>query len=99
MYKKTVPKTVNLPDERSFILRYRRATRNELPANVTIKKTYKQRAAPTNKRRRIRGRGLGNFIKKLMKHSTVRKLGKAALKELPAVYGKALQKLANKNLR
>ena len=90
-----MPKTVNLPDERSFILRYRRATRNELPANVTIKKTYKQRAAPTNKRRRIRG----SFIKKLMKHSTVRKLGKAALKELPTVYGKVLQKLANKNLR
>ena len=34
-----------------------------------------------------------------MKHSTVRKLGKAALKELPTVYGKVLQKLANKNLR
>ena len=41
MVRRTVPKTVNLPDERSLFSRFRRATRHELPANVKIKETYK----------------------------------------------------------
>ena len=71
--RRTVPKTVNLPD-RSFVSRYRRATRNELPSNFKIGKTSKQRVKTKNKRRRIRGRGLGSFIKILMKKPIVENL-------------------------
>lgn len=96
--RKTVPKIVNIPDRRRSILRYKRANRNELLANAKIIKPYKQRAAPKNKRRRIRGRGLGNFIKTYMKNSTVRTL-RTALKELPNVHDKALKKVKNKKLK
>lgn len=71
--RRTVPKTVNLPD-RSFVSRYRGATRNELPSNFKIGKTSKQRVKTKNKRRRIRGRGLGSFIKILMKKPIVENL-------------------------
>lgn len=73
MVRRTVPKTVNLPD-RSFVCRYRRATRNELPSNLKIGKTSKQRVKTKNKRRRIRGRGLDSFIKILMKKPIVENL-------------------------
>ena len=73
MVQRTVPKTVNLPD-RSFVCRYRRATRNELPSNLKIGKTSKQRVKTKNKRRRIRGRGLDSFIKILMKKPIVENL-------------------------
>ena len=39
------PKRVTLPNGRSFLARYRRATRVELPANVRLNRPYKQRAA------------------------------------------------------
>lgn len=73
MVRRTVPKTVNLPD-RSFVCCYRRATRNELPSNLKIGKTSKQRVKTKNKRRRIRGRGLDSFIKILMKKPIVETL-------------------------
>lgn len=73
MVRRTVPKTVNLPG-RSFVCRYRRATRNELPSNLKIGKTSKQRVKTKNKRRRIRGRGLDSFIKILMKKPIVETL-------------------------
>ena len=73
MVRRTVPKTVNLPD-RSFVCCHRRATRNELPSNLKIGKTSKQRVKTKNKRRRIRGRGLDSFIKILMKKPIVENL-------------------------
>ena len=46
MVKRQKPKRVTLPNGRTFLARYRRATRTELPANVRLKRSYKQRAAP-----------------------------------------------------
>ena len=54
MIKRQTPKRVTLPNGRTFLARYRRATRNDLPANVTFPRVYKERAAPKNKRRRGR---------------------------------------------
>ena len=54
MIKRAQPKRVTLPNGRTFIARYRRATRNDLPDNVNLPRIYKQRAAPKNKRRRRR---------------------------------------------
>ena len=53
MNKRRTPKRVTLPDGRTFLARYRRATRNELPHNVNLIRPYKDRAAPKGKRRRL----------------------------------------------
>ena len=63
MVKIAVLKVVVLPNGTRFTARYKRATRASLPANITLNRTYKQRAAPRNRRRRRqRGRGIGNLI-------------------------------------
>ena len=87
MIKRATPKRVTLPNGRTFLARYRRATRDDFPPNI------KERAAPKGKRRRRRvvsyrerqraalrrraraqrGRGLGSIFKKAYK------LGKRAL--------------------
>ena len=97
MIKRDRPKRVTLPNGRSFLARYRRATRDELPANIDFPRVYKQRVAPKGRRRKNRyrerqratlrrraqrGRGIGSFLKKGFK------LGKRALK---SSLGKNLQ--------
>ena len=54
MIKRATPKKVTLPNGRTFLARYRRATRDDLPPNVTFPRVYKERAAPKGKRRRRR---------------------------------------------
>ena len=54
MIKRERPKRVTLPDDRTFLARYRRATRDDLPPNIILPRVYKQRAAPKGKRRRNR---------------------------------------------
>ena len=54
MIKRATPKRVTLPDGRTFLARYRRATRDDLPPNISLPRVYKQRAAPKGKRRRNR---------------------------------------------
>ena len=83
MVQRATPKRVNLPNGRSLVARYRRIPRDRLPANVTIKRRYKQRPAPKNKRRRQGARGLFSFIKKVVKIPAVKALRTAALKEVP----------------
>ena len=46
MVRRRNPKRVTLPNSRTFLGRYRRATRIELHANVQLKRPYRQRAAP-----------------------------------------------------
>ena len=53
MIKRRTPKRVTLPDGRTLLARYKRATRNELPRNVNLIRPYKQRAAPKGRRRRL----------------------------------------------
>ena len=52
MIKRERPKRVTLPDGRTFLARYRRATRDDLPPNIEFPRVYKQRAAPKGKRRK-----------------------------------------------
>ena len=54
MIKRAQPKRVTLPDGRSFLARYRRATRDDLSPNISLPRIYKERAAPKGKRRRRR---------------------------------------------
>ena len=83
MIKRRTSKRVTLPDGRTFLARYRRATRNELPRNVNLIRPYKQRAAPKGKRKRRRvnqhGTGFGSTLKKAVnfgKKAFNSKLGK-----------------------
>ena len=52
MIKRRTPKRVTLPEGRTFLARYKRATRDDLPPNINLIRPYKQRAAPKGKRRR-----------------------------------------------
>ena len=54
MIKRATPKRVTLPNGRSFLARYRRATRDDFPPNISLPRIYKERAAPKGKRRRRR---------------------------------------------
>ena len=54
MIKRATPKRVTLPDGRTFLARYRRATRDDLPPNISFPRIYKERAAPKGKGRRRR---------------------------------------------
>ena len=55
MIKRATPKRVTLPDGRTFLARYKRATREDLPPNINLPRVYKERVAPKGRRRR-RGR-------------------------------------------
>ena len=61
MIKRATPKRVTLPDGRTFLARYRRATREDLPPNINLPRVYKERAAPKGRRRRRRRRRLAPY--------------------------------------
>ena len=48
MVKRAKPKRINLPNGRLFFARYERIRRERLLPNVTIKRSYEQRPAPSN---------------------------------------------------
>ena len=64
MMKLNVPKRVTLPHDRTFVARYKRIPRDQLPPNIVMRRTYTQTAAPRGRRRRQRGRRIFDFVKK-----------------------------------
>ena len=108
MVKRQKPKRVTLPNGRTFLARYRRATRTELPANVRLERPYKQRAAPKGRRRRVKQSGRGfksafkkafNFAKKISKNKAVRNIGRAIISEAPGALEGLSKKVKNKKLK
>ena len=108
MVKRQNPKRVTLPNGRTFLARYRRATRTELPANVRLERPYKQRAAPKGRRRRVKQGGRGfksafkkafNFAKKISKNKAVRNIGRAIISEAPGALESLSKKVKNKKLK
>ena len=107
MKKLDVPKRVTLPNGRTFTARFRRATRTELPNNITMKRTYRNnfakgaRRRPTGRRRRRvqSGRGLFSFIKKVAKNPILRNIARTGAQYLPGLYQGATNKIKNKNLK
>ena len=51
MIKRANLKRVTLPNGRTFLARYNRATCTDLPANVRLERPYRKRAASKGKRR------------------------------------------------
>ena len=105
MKKLDVPKRVTLPNNgRTFTARFRRATRAELPNNITMRRTYKNNFAKGARRRpRTRraqsGRGLFSFIKKVAKNPILKDIARTGAKYLPGLYRGATSKIKNKNLK
>ena len=64
MMKLNVPKRVTLPNDRTFVARYKRIPRDQLPRNIVMRRTYTQTAAPRGRRHRQRGRRIFDFVKK-----------------------------------
>lgn len=77
------PRGATLPDSLSFLAKYKRVPRGSLLPNVTVRRRYKQRVAPKN-RRRERGRGFFDFdfVKNVAKYPAVKALWRAALKRV-----------------
>ena len=111
MVKRQNPKRVSLPNGRTFYAKYKRTTRAELPANVHLQRSYRQRAAPRGRRRTAvvrqqRGRGFKsvlkkafNFAKKAAKNKSVRNIGRAIISEVPTALEGLTKKVKNKKLR
>ena len=110
MVKRQNPKRVTLPNGRTFYAKYKRTTRAELPANVVLRRGYKQRAAPRGRRRTVAGRQRGrgfksffkkafNFGKKAAKNKTVRNIARTLLNEAPGAVEALSKKVNNKKLR
>ena len=98
MEKLNVPKRVTLPNGRTFVARYKRISRGELPVNIRMRRTYRQRAAPRGRRRRQRGQGIFSFIKKAAKNPLVRSIAKKGLEYAPGIYHNLTKRVKNKTL-
>ena len=100
MRKLAVPKRVTLPNGRSFVARYEKIKRSELPPNIRMRRTYRQRAAPRNSRRRVvRGRGIVSTVKKIISNPTVRALAKKGLEYAPGIYHNITKRIKNKKVQ
>ena len=99
--KLNVPKRVTLPNGRTFVARYKRIPRDQLPPNIVMRRTYTQRAAPRGRRRRRaqQGQGIFDFIKKVAKNPLVKSVARQGLKYAPAAYENLTKRVKNKTLR
>ena len=111
MIKRQNPKRITLPKGRTFYAKYKRATRAALPANVHLRRAYKQRAALRGRRRRVqRGRGFKSFMKKgfnfakrtakkAYNNKSIRNIAKAIISEAPTALEGLSNKVSNKTLK
>ena len=101
--KLNTPKRVTLPNGQTFVVQYKCVSRDQLPANVTIRRRFTQKAAPKNKGRRRRGwqrgRELFDFVKKVIKNPAVKALDQQAIQHLPGLYNAATSWIKNDKIR
>ena len=102
MVKLQVPKRVNLPNCRTFVARYKKIRRSELPPNIMMRRTYTQRAAPRGRRtcrRAQQGQGTFDFVEKVARNSLVRSIAKKGLEYAPGIYHNLTKRVKNKTLK
>ena len=91
---------MTLPNGRTFVARYKRIRRGELPPNIVLRRTYTQRAAPRGRRIRAQqGQWIFDFVKKVARYSLVRSIAKLGLKYTPGIYHKLTKRVKNKTLK
>ena len=89
MVKLQVPKRVTLPYGRTFVARYERIRRGQLPPNIVMRRTYTQRVAPKGRRRHRRaqqGQGIFDFVKKVARNPLVKSIARKGLEPAPCIY-------------
>ena len=99
MMKLNVPKRVTLPNGRTLVARYKRIPRDQLPPNIVMRRTYTQRAAPRGRRRRQRGRGIFDFVKKVARNPLVKSIARKGLEYAPGIYRNLTKRVKNKTLK
>ena len=106
MGRRERPVQVNLPNRRTFITKYERAMRDKLPPKIWLRRPYRQRVAPRNRRQQppmaVQQWDLGvgtilKFAKRIIQTLLVKILGWAALNELPDFHSKGTSKLKLRN--
>ena len=101
MVRRENPKRVTLPNGRTFLARYRRATRAKLPANVRLNRPYRRRRRVRQGRRGFKSafKKAFNFAKKISKNKAVRNIGRAIISEAPGALEGVSKKVKNKKLK
>ena len=102
MRKLDVPKRVTLPNGWTFYARYERIKRRDLPADIRMKRTYRQRVAPRNRRRRQaaqQGQGIASTAKNVIKNPTFRAIAKKGLEYAPGLYQNIAKRIKNKKFK
>ena len=100
MMKLATPKRVTLPNGRTFVVRYKRIKRSELPPNIVMRRTYRDRAAVGRRRvRRQQGQGIFDFVKKVAKNPLVKTIAKKGLEYAPGIYHNLSKRVKNKTLK
>ena len=64
-----------------------------------MRRNYAQRAAPRGCRRRQRGRGIFDFVKKVAKNPLVRSIAKKGIEYAPGIYNNLTKRVKNKTLK
>ena len=64
-----------------------------------MRRTYAQRAVPRGRRRRQRGRGIFDFVKKVARNPLVKSIARKGLKYAPGMYQNLTKTVKNKTLK
>ena len=97
--KLNVPKRVTLPNGNTFAARYKRIPRDQLPPNIVMRRTYTQRPASRGRRRRQRGHGIFDFVKKVARNPLVKSIVRKDLEYAPGLYHNLTKRVKNKTLK
>ena len=103
MVKLNVSKRVTLQNGRTFVARYKRISRDQLPPNIVMRRTYRQRTVSRGCTRRVRavqqGQGIFDFVKKVVGNSLVKSIARQGLKYAPGAYANLTKRVKNKTLK
>ena len=99
MEKLAIPKRVILPNDRTFVARYKRIKRSELPPNIVMRKTYRDRAAVGRTVRCQQGQGIFDFVRKVAKNPLVKTIAKKGLEYVPGIYHNLLKRVKYETLK
>ena len=101
MVKLHVPKRVTLPNGRTFVARYKKIRRGELPPNIVMRRTYAQRAAPRGRKRRQaqQGQEIFDLVKKVARNPLVRPVARKDLEYAVGAYQNLTKRVKNKTLK
>ena len=99
--KLNIPKRVTLRNGRTFVARYNKISRDQLPPNIVMRRTYTQRAAPRGRRRRRaqQDQGIFDFAKKVARNTLVKSIARKGLEYAPGIYQNLIKRVKTKTLK